>query len=127
MLTEYVRQNLSETIRQLYQDSNGVVHAITLDPQIEEAMTQALQANNQMSTSPTLGLAPEMVNKIIAGLSETIDEISIAGHLPTVICSAQVRPYFYRMIHTNFPMVNVISYTELPPETEIEISSSVKM
>ncbi len=127
VLTEYVRHNLSETIRQLYQDQNGVVQAIALDPQIEEAMTQALQANNQMSASPTLGLAPDMVNKIIAGLSETIDEISIAGHLPTVICSAQVRPYFYRMIHTNYPMVNVISYTELPPETEIEIQTSVKM
>jgi flagellar biosynthesis component FlhA len=45
----------------------------------------------------------------------------MAGHMPVIICSAQVRPYFYRMMHTNYPMVSVISYTELPADTDIEI------
>jgi flagellar biosynthesis component FlhA len=60
-------------------------------------------------------------------MNEAIDQISLAGYLPVVICAAQVRPYFFRMIHAAYPMVSVISYTELPPDTDIEILSTVGM
>lgn len=127
VLTEYVRHNLSETIKKLYQDSNGVIHAISLDANIEDTMTRALQANNQNALVPSLGLSPNLINGIQTSLSSAIDDVTMSGYLPVVICSAQVRPYFYRMIHSTFPMVNVISYSELPAETDIEILSSVKV
>jgi flagellar biosynthesis protein FlhA len=63
VLTEYVRHSLSETIKKLYQDQNGVVHAIALDHQIEDVMTKALQANNQNALMPSLGLSPEMIKR----------------------------------------------------------------
>jgi len=31
-----------------------------------------------------------------------------------------VRPYFHRLIHTSFPNIAVLSFTELPPDTEVE-------
>jgi flagellar biosynthesis protein FlhA len=127
VLTEYVRHNLSETLKKLYQDQNGIVHAIAIEPEMEQVMTNALQANNQASTSPTMGLSLDVIQDINKSLSEAIDEITLSGHLPIVICSAQIRPYFYRMVHTQFPMVSVISYTELPADTEIEIQSTVKI
>ncbi|MCO5250246.1 MAG: flagellar biosynthesis protein FlhA [Candidatus Kapabacteria bacterium] len=127
VLTEYVRHSLSETIKKLYQDQNGVIHAIALDHEVEEVMTNALQSNNQNSLVPSLGLSPEILNVINQSISEAIDEVTIAGYMPVVICSAQVRPYFYRMIHSTYPMVSVISYTELPAETDIEILSRVQM
>ncbi|MBM2814856.1 MAG: Flagellar biosynthesis protein FlhA [Ignavibacteria bacterium] len=127
VLTEYVRHNLSETIKRLYQDGNSVIHAIALDPSTEASLTTALTSNNQATSSPTLGLSPDMVSAIQRKLSEAIDEITLAGFLPLVICSAQVRPYFYRMIRTTYPMVSVISFTELPPETDIEIHGRISM
>jgi flagellar biosynthesis component FlhA len=60
-------------------------------------------------------------------MNDAIDEVTLSGFMPVVICSAQIRPYFYRMIHTAFPMVNVLSYTELPADTDIEIHSSVRI
>lgn len=127
VLTEYVRHNLSEVLKRLYQDANGVIHAIAIAPNIEQAMTNSLQANNQASSSATLGLAPDTIKSIQQGLATAIDEITIAGYLPLVICSAQIRPYFYRMIKTQYPMVNVISYTELPADTDVEIHANVVM
>jgi flagellar biosynthesis protein FlhA len=127
VLTEYVRHSLSETIKKLYEDQNGVIHAIALDAEIEEGMSNALQKNMNNAAAPSLGLPPNMIKGIHSGLSESIDEVTMAGYLPTVICSAQVRPYFYRMIKTAYPMVNVISYTELPADTDIEIQSYVAM
>jgi len=127
VLTEYVRHNLSETIKRLYQDSNGVIHAISLEPQLEQAMTTALQTSSQAGASPTLGLSPDIIKKVQTGMNDAIDEVTLSGYMPVVICSAQIRPYFYRMIHTAFPMVNVLSYTELPADTDIEIHSSVRV
>ncbi|MDR0927197.1 MAG: flagellar biosynthesis protein FlhA [Ignavibacteria bacterium] len=125
VLTEYVRHNLSEIIKKLYADNNGVVHCIALSPVVEDKLTTSLQANAQNSMSVTLGLPPDVVQAIQDGLSIAIDDITVAGYLPTVICSAQIRPYFYRMIHSAQPMVSVISYTELPADTDIEVHSRV--
>ncbi|MFP4528452.1 MAG: FHIPEP family type III secretion protein, partial [Candidatus Kapaibacterium sp.] len=127
VLTEYVRHNLSETIKKLYEDHNGVIHAIAIDPEIEDSMTRALSTSQTQAVSPTLGLPPDTVGKINESVSEAIDEVTLAGHLPLVICSAQIRPYFYRMIHPTFPMVGVISYTELPADTDIEIHARIQV
>jgi len=127
VLTEFVRHNLSETIKKLYQDQNGVIHAISLDPQLEQIMTNALQSGSQATSSPTLGLSPEMIKQINESLSEAIDEITMTGYLPIVICSAQIRPYFYKMIHNQYPMVGVISYTEIPADTEVDIQNVISV
>jgi flagellar biosynthesis protein FlhA len=127
VLTEFVRHNLSETIKKLYQDQNGVIHAISLDPQLEQIMTNALQSGSQATSSPTLGLSPEMIRQINQSLSEAIDEITMTGYLPIVICSAQIRPYFYKMIHNQYPMVGVISYTEIPADTEVDIQNVISV
>lgn len=74
-----------------------------------------------------MGLPAAVIKEIQNSLSEAVDEITVAGYLPVIICSAQVRPYFNRMIHNQFPMVSVISYTELPPDTDVEIVSSIKL
>jgi len=127
VLTEYVRHNLSETIKRLYEDQNGIIHAIAIDPYLEDEMTKALQGGNPNAISPTLGLSPEKLNGIVNSLNDVIEEVTMLGYLPTIICSAQIRPYFHRMIKNNFPMVNVISYTELPSDADVEIHNSLKV
>ncbi len=127
VLTEYVRHSLSETIKHLYEDQNGVVHGIAVDPFLEDAMTKSLQQSGNGQISATLGLQPEVIRAINANLKKAVDEMTEMGHLPLVICSAQIRPYFYRMINSAFPMLNVISYTELPADSEIEILTAVRL
>ncbi len=126
VLTEYVRHSLSETIRRLYQDEHGVIHAIAIDPQLEEIMTNAL-SNSSAVVSPTLGLPNNILQSIQTTLTNSVDEISLSGYAPIVITAATVRPYFYRMIKTAFPTVSVISFTELPSDTEIEFIGSVRV
>ena len=127
VLTEYVRHSLSETIKKLYQDENGVIHAIALDSVLEDVMTNALQSNNQNALVPSLGLPPETIRNVNQSISDSIDEATIQGYLPVVICSAQVRPYFYRMIHSTYPMVSVISYTELPADSDVDIIAAIRL
>ncbi len=126
VLTEYVRHSLSETIARLYQDENGIIHAIQLDPRIEEIITQSLQQTSSQS-APTLGLPPEIIRAINLSLDENVKKAKSLGYQPVVICSATVRLYFYRLIHSTFPDVSVISYTELPTDVDIEIIGRVKI
>jgi flagellar biosynthesis protein FlhA len=125
VLTEYVRHSLSETIARLFRDPQGVIHAIAMDPRLEQVITTALQ--NQRETSPSLGLSPATINRLHSSLLENVEIAKEAGRLPVVLCAATVRPYFYRLIHTSFPTVAVLSFTELPPETDIEFTGKLEV
>jgi len=118
VLTEYVRHSLSETIARLYGDARGMIHAIAMDPRLEQTITSALQ--NQREASPSLGLSPQAIQSIHASLTRNIEAMRSHGYTPVILCAATVRPYFYRLIHTAFPGVTVLSFTELPPDTEVE-------
>ncbi len=119
VLTEYVRHSLSESISALYADPSGVIHAVALDPSVEQTMSNSLQ--NQKEITTTLGLSPDVTKAINNSVSKNMEHAQSLGFEPIVICSATVRLYFYRLIHTNFPQVAVTSYTELPARTEIDI------
>jgi flagellar biosynthesis protein FlhA len=125
VLTEYVRHSLSETISRMYKDSKGVLHAIAMDPKLEQLITTALQ--NQRENSPSLGLAPEIIDGIQRSLTQNLEAAMAGGYQPVVLCVATVRPYFYRLIRTSFPNVAVLSFTELPPETEIEFIGKLEV
>jgi flagellar biosynthesis protein FlhA len=125
VLTEYVRHSLSETIARLYRDVHGMIHAVAIDPQLEQVITAALQ--NQRDTSPSLGLSPATVAQLHESLEQNIAAAVALGVQPVILCAATVRPYFYRLIHTSFPSVSVLSFTELPPETEVEFIGKLEV
>ncbi len=127
VLTEYVRHSIGDTIKKLYQDTKGVIHAIALEPRVEQLLTNALQNNQQAVVSTSLGLAPDVLRSLQVGVSQAIDDVSLAGFMPVIITPAQIRPYFQRMIRASFPMTSVISYTELPPDAEIEIIETIRL
>ena len=96
-----------------------------MDPGLEQILINALQ--NQRETSPSLGLSPDIIQSIHRSLSANIDGAIVAGVHPIVLCAATVRPYFYRLIHTTFPSVAVLSFTELPPDTEVEFLGTLEV
>jgi len=125
VLTEYVRHSLSETIARLYQDERGVVHGIAMGPRLEQAIILAVQSQKEIG--PSLGLSPSLIRSIHSGLTKAMETAIATGYLPIIICAATVRPYFFRMIHTTFHNVSVLSFTELPPEMEIEFIGKVEI
>lgn len=125
VLTEYVRHSLSETIAHMYRDSKNVIRAIVLGPRLEQLITNALQ--NQRESNSSLGLSPAMIESIHASLTANVEQAVVAGLRPIVLCAATVRTYLYRLIHTAFPAVAVLSFTELPAETEIEFTGKLEI
>ncbi|MCS6965195.1 MAG: flagellar biosynthesis protein FlhA [Candidatus Kapabacteria bacterium] len=125
VLTEYVRHALGETIRKLYQDSRGTVHVGGLSPELERVLTTQLQQSPQTAGLATLGLPPEMLQRVRQSVARAIEQLTTLGYPPVLICSTPLRPYVYRMLATTFPMLAVLSYTELPPDTQLDIVATV--
>lgn len=125
VLTEYVRYALSDTIAKLFRDENGIVHAITLDPKIEQAITTSLQKQKQ--SNETLGLSPAVVQNILENIEAALESVSNRGYQPLIICSPTIRAYFKKLVETRFPDVPVISFGELPADAQIESIAKVRI
>jgi flagellar biosynthesis protein FlhA len=127
VLTEYVRHAMGETLRRLYQDSSGTVHVAALAPEVERMLSNQLQQAPHAATTATLGLPPETLQRLRQAVARAIEQLTTLGHPPVLICSTPLRPYVYRMLATTFPMLAVLSYTELPPDTTLDIVTTVSL
>lgn len=127
VLTEYVRHAMGETIRKLYQDSQGVLHAVALSAEIERLLTTQLQQSPQVAGMATLGLSPDTLQRLRQAVAQALEQLTVLGYPPVILCSTPLRPYVYRLLATSFPMIAVVSYTELPPDTPLDIVRTVQL
>ncbi len=125
VLTEYARHSIGDTIAGIVKDGNGIIHAMVIGENLETLFSSTLQ--NQKEATLTLGLDPVTLNKVNASLQAGIDKFYSLGYNPVIITSATIRPYFYRLIASSFPDVIVLSYSELPPNVEIEFISKLEI
>ncbi|KAB2841516.1 MAG: FHIPEP family type III secretion protein, partial [Melioribacteraceae bacterium] len=125
VLTEYVRHSLGETIANIYKDSNGIIHAMSIGEKLENYITDSL--SKQKEAIQTLGLSPEMLRKLNESIQQNLTQFRNFGFSPVLITSATIRPYFYRLINSTFPDVVVLSYTELPADVEIEFLGKLEV
>jgi flagellar biosynthesis protein FlhA len=125
VLTEYVRHSLGETISSLYKDSNNVIHAAAIGENLEEYITNSLA--QQGDATQTLGLTPEMLQNLNGAINKQLEGFRNLGYMPILITSATIRPYLFRLIHTTFPDVAILSFTELPANIEIEFIGKIEV
>jgi len=125
VLTEYARHSIGDTIASIVKDGNGIIHAMVIGANLETLFTTTLQ--NQKEATLTLGLDPVTLNKVNTSLQAGIEKFYSFGYNPVIITSATIRPYFYRLITSSFPDVVVLSYSELPPNVEIEFISKLEI
>lgn len=125
VLTEYVRHSIGDTIANIYRDSNGIIHALSLGSNFENYVTRALQ--NQKEAIQTLGLSSKMLTELNNSIHANINNFMALGYPPVIITSATVRPYFYRLINSSFPEASVLSYTELPSDVDIEFVGKIEV
>ncbi|MDP3148068.1 MAG: flagellar biosynthesis protein FlhA [Ignavibacteria bacterium] len=125
VLTEYVRHTIGDTIANLYKDNNNIIRAMALGDQLETLITKSLQ--NQKEAVQSLGLSPVFLKEINSDIQVGLDKFKQVGYTPIILTSATIRPYFYRLINSSFPEVAVLSYSELPPNIEIEFVDRVEV
>ncbi len=126
LLTEYVRYTLAPTINERFAEDDGKIYAITLDPQLEAAISDEVQRSQSRGLGG-LALAPKLINAIYRQMIKATDQCTQSGRRPIVVCSPTVRASFHRLLEPVMPNVTVLSYGELLVNTQIESIGSVGM
>jgi flagellar biosynthesis protein FlhA len=115
-LTEQVRKALARSISNQYKESDGSIHVITLSPQSEQTITNALYQTDQ---GLMISLDPTMVQKLMSRLQEEMEKIATDGFQPILLCSAKIRLPMRRLTERLFPTLVVLSYSEIMPDVEV--------
>ena len=118
VLTEYVRHTIGDSIANIYKDNNEIIHAASLGDELESVITKSLQGQKEVIQN--LGLSPDVLHKLNSTMLEIQQKFNALGFQPIIMTSATIRPYFYRLITSSFPDFVVLSYSELPSQTEVE-------
>lgn len=116
-LTEYVRQNLKQTIVKPYRDEQGILHVATILPDTEELISRSIQKSSAGSIPV---LQPDTINKLFDNLTKLNQQLSFSGVTYVLLASPKVRPAIKNLISFNFPDVAVLSLNEVPNEVGIE-------
>jgi flagellar biosynthesis protein FlhA len=116
-LSELVRRRLGLYFVPEYECRPAVVKAITLDPRLEQWLSQKV---HRTPTDVGLALDPASGRHVLDELNKRITELVHAGLAPVLVVSTEIRLPVKRFFESSFPRLAVLSYQELPASTEIE-------
>lgn len=123
VLTEYVRHALSRQISKQYV-YNNVLTCLTIDPQLENKISSAVQHTEQGSY---VALEPEHMNALVKSMKNELPKLTELGYQPLVLASPAVRLYFRKITERVAPNLIVLSYAEIEPKVEVQALGMVKI
>ena len=123
-LSEQVRRRLGTYFVAQFEAQPGLIKAITLDPRLEQLLGTRVQ-RSQFEVG--LSLDPNLAHHLLGELTRRANEMIESGLAPTVMITAEARLAFKRFFETSLPKLIVLSYQELPPQTEIQNVAIVQL
>ena len=116
-LSEYARRALGSQITKPFQTEGGALRAITIDPRLEQQLTQGVR---QSVSETALIIEPKLARHIIETLSKFVQQMISAGQQPVVLCAPQLRLAFRRFFENSFTDLAVLSYSEIPARMQVQ-------
>jgi flagellar biosynthesis protein FlhA len=116
-LSEHARRALGGQITKSYQDEAGKLRVITLDPKLEQAITQGVR---QTPTEISLLMDPKLARHVMETLSQRVQKMLAEGLPPVVLTAPHLRLPFRRFFETTFSDLAVLSFAEIPSRIEIQ-------
>lgn len=122
-LAEQCRMALSRAICKQHQDpDSGDLPVITLAPEVEEQLAQGMMDDGG------LALSPAFTQQVLSALSREVEKaITATGAQPVVLCNAQLRRAFKRLIERSLPQIAVLSYNEIGPSVKVNALGAVRV
>lgn len=124
VLTEYVRQALGRSLCQPYQDAHGTIHAITIDPALEDVLANGIESSER---GTVVKLTPQVIDGLCQELARQIQKQSRQGLATVVVCGQRVRKPLRHLTATRLPKLAVLSLNEIPRETTIRSVGQVPL
>jgi flagellar biosynthesis protein FlhA len=113
-LTEQVRTRIARTIVEPHLDTQGVLHAAFLDPDLERSLAEALAGNDGLGN-----LAPGFLGQFVDRTAEALAAMTRSGRDPVLVTRATLRPFLAEAITGVIPNAAVLSYQETGPAKRV--------
>jgi len=123
ILTEYVRQALSRQITSQYTAADDRLHAVTLDPELEDELEQALESSEQ---GKYLALPPQQAQDLIDRIAAEMQNLLEVGYDPILLAAPNIRKPLKELTHRSLERLIVLSFNELESDVDLEIHGTVK-
>lgn len=117
LLTEYVRQSLARQITNQYIEDGNNLKVITVSGKIEKIIADGVQ---QTEHGNYLSIDPNDSQSILEAIAEQVEQLSVIGQSPIILCSPAVRMYVRQLTERYFPRVPILSYNELEANVEVQ-------
>lgn len=124
LLTEYVRIALSRRISRDHQAADGVIHAIALSQEVEDAVVSSAQTGHD---GILLAMEPASAERVIAGIKDALDATIAMDVKPVIIVSGRARRFVRRLVARRLPGLGVLSYDEISAGVEVRTLRVVGM
>ncbi|HNR99795.1 MAG TPA: flagellar biosynthesis protein FlhA [Planctomycetota bacterium] len=121
VLSEYARHALGRAICKGLLDAEGRLHAVTLDPNMEEFIDQAIERSERGSS---LALSPEVAAAICAEVGDKLMAVVAQGRPPVVLCAPQIRFRLRALLAARIPDVAVLALGEVAPDVEVVVAGN---
>lgn len=116
-LAEQARRRLAPYFMSEFEYEPGRFKAITLDPRLEQHLLSRVQ-RTQFDIGLTLD--PRTAHHILEQLTRLSAEMTDDGLSPAIVTMGELRLAFKRFFESSLPRLSVISYQEIPSDTQIQ-------
>jgi flagellar biosynthesis protein FlhA len=117
ILTEYVREALARQISQTYTGDQGFIPAITLDPALEDLISQAIQHTDR---GTFVNLDPKDAGRLLDGIAKSWEKATAIGHQAVILCSPPIRLALRRLTERALPSLPILSYNEIAVDSSVQ-------
>lgn len=111
VITELLRRRMSVMICNRLQDHNDDLAVISLDPKLENQITQRMQ---QVSTPDTIVIDPSLAQSLISRLSLATTKMTGEGRRPVLLCGDAIRRQMRALTRRTIPGLSVLAVSEIP-------------
>ncbi|RLK48740.1 flagellar biosynthesis protein FlhA [Alkalispirillum mobile] len=120
-LTQAVREALGRQIVQNIAGMTRELPVMTLDPQLEQMLLNAVQGGGESSG----GFEPGLAERLQQSLADTTRKQEMSGQPAVLLTSPQLRNWLQRLIRHSVPSLHVLSYNEIPDDRQVRIVATV--
>lgn len=122
LLTEYARHRLARQICTRYRGKDGLLHVITLDPDLDDRIRAGFEHSER---GIFIRMSPQAVETTCRLIADEVGKLTTAGHSPILLVSPQIRAALKQITEPHIPQLVVLSYNEITRDTKIDSTGIV--
>jgi len=119
---EKVRESLRRTISSMFVEPDGSLHAISLNPEVEQVL---LQSSSDSEKVGAVVLNPGFAQQFLQKLEQSLQQSYSRGIPPVLLVPTPIRLFVKRLVEPTFPTLPVMGYTEITANTKVQSAGTV--